>query len=92
MAALSSALNASVVYRDGHADCTVLIALRNVNTDDTLDVGPSGLNVLQVINRAVVISVTSFVEIAADWAGTVVTMPGGLATDAGYLLLWGSSA
>jgi hypothetical protein len=90
MAVLDPAKNASVVYRDGHADSVVLIALRNVSTDDTLDVGPSGMNLLQVINRGVCISVTSFVEISATRAGTVVTMPAGLTTDAGFLLLWGS--
>ena len=39
-----------------------------------------------------IISVTSFVEIAANWnaPGTVVTMPSGMANDAGYLLAWGS--
>lgn len=92
MAELTPSVNASVVYRDGAADCTVLVALRNVNDGDTLDIGPTGLNVLQFINRAVIISITSFVEIAASFTGTVVTMPAGLANDAGYLLLWGSSA
>lgn len=90
MAVLSPVLNATVVYRDGHADCTVLIALRNVTSGDTLDVGPQGMNLVQVINRGVCIAVTSFVEISATRAGTVITMPGGLANDAGYLLLWGS--
>jgi hypothetical protein len=89
MAVLSGA-NAVAVYQSGMADKTALIALRNVTTGDTLDLGPSGINVLQVINRAVVIGVTAFAEIAASWSGTVVTMPSGLSTDAGYLLAWGS--
>lgn len=90
MAVLDPARNATVVYRDGHADCIVLIALRNVTTGDTLDVGPGGMNVLQTINRGVAIAVTSFVEISATRNGTVITMPGGLAGDAGFLLAWGS--
>jgi len=89
MAVLNGA-QATIVYQAGQADKVVLIALRDVTTGDTLDVGPSGINALQFINRAVIIGVTSFVEIAASWAGTVVTMPTGLASDAGYLLLWGS--
>lgn len=81
-----------VIYRSGAADAVVLVALRNVTAGDTLDVGASGANVMQVINRAAVLGVTSFVEIAASWAGTVVTMPSGLSADAAYLLLWGSGA
>lgn len=91
MAVLSPTLNTALMLRSGSADCIVLLSLRNVNTGDTLDVGSSGSNLLQVINRAVVISVTSFVEIAASFTGTVITMPSGLSADAGYLLMWGSS-
>jgi hypothetical protein len=89
MAVLSGA-NAVTVYQSGFADKVALIALRNVTTGDTLDVGGSGINILQVVNRAVVIGITVFVEIAASWSGTVVTMPTGLSADAAYLLAWGS--
>jgi hypothetical protein len=90
MALLQNGVGASPVFQMGVADRVVLIALRGVNTGDTLDLGNAGMDLLQVINRAVIISVTSFVEIAATFSGTVVTMPGGLASDAGYLLAWGS--
>ena len=87
MAVLSGA-NAVQVYSAGQADSVRLIALRNVTAGDTLDVAAW----LQIVNRAVVIGVTAFVEIAAVWVGTVVTMPAGLTSDAAYLLLWGSGA
>jgi len=90
MATLVAGTNANVVVQSGSADRMVLIAVRNVNTGDTLDVGSSGMGVMQFINRAVCISVTSFVEIAVSFTGTVLTMPSGLTNDAGYVLLWGS--
>ncbi len=94
MASISAGTGAVPVFQVGAADRVVLIGLRNVTTGDTLDVGPNGMNLLLFINRAVIISITSFVEIAATWnnPGTVVTMPAGLANDAGYLLAWGSGA
>jgi hypothetical protein len=88
--AVLTAQNATVVFQDGRADKVALIALRNVNTGDTLDLGASGINVMQFINRAVITSVFSFVEIAGAWSGTVVTMPSGLANDAAWLLVLGS--
>jgi hypothetical protein len=81
-----------VVYRDGHADRVGLVALKNVSAGDTLELGATGANLLSVITRAAVVGVTSFVEIAASWTGTVVTMPSGLSADAAYLLVWGSGA
>jgi hypothetical protein len=85
-------------FQFGVADRVVLIALRNVSTGDTLDLGATGMNLLATIERGVIISLTSFVEIAASWVGTVITMPAGLGSvqngvqkgDAGYLLAWGS--
>jgi len=90
MAVLAAGVNAVSVYSDGHADKVVLVALRNATANDTLDLGAPGLNQLQVINRVACISVTSFVEIAANFAGTVITIPSGFQNDAGYLLAWGS--
>jgi hypothetical protein len=89
--AVLGAASAVPVYRAGTADEVVLIALRDVTTGDTLDLGPGGINVLSFINRAVVMGLTQFVEIAASWAGTVVTMPSGLAGDVAYVLAWGSA-
>jgi hypothetical protein len=92
MALIAAGVGAVPVFQMGAADRVILVGLRNVTTGDTLDLGATGMNLLAVINRAVIISVTSFVEIAANWnaPGTVVTMPSGMANDAGYLLAWGS--
>jgi hypothetical protein len=90
MGQIQVGVGAVPVFQSGVADRVVLVGLRNVTTGDTLDLGIQGMNLLSVINRAVIISVTSFVEIAANPAGTIVTMPAGLANDAGYLLAWGS--
>ena len=94
MAQIAAGVGAVPVFQMGAADRVVLVGLRNVTTGDTLDLGVTGLDLLLFINRAVIISITSFVEIAASWnnPGTVVTMPPGLANDAGYLLAWGSGA
>jgi hypothetical protein len=88
--AVLSNTQAVPVYEAGSADKVVLVALRDVSTGDTLDMGPSGMGQLFTINRGVVLGITSFVEIAATFTGTVVTMPSGLSSDAGYLLAWGS--
>ena len=90
MAQIAAGVGAVPVFQAGTADRIILVGLRNVTTGDTLDLGNTGMGLLSVINRVVVISVTSFVEIAGSFAGTVVTMPGGLSADAGYLLAWGS--
>jgi len=89
--AVLTALNAVTVYQEGRADKVGLIALRQVSTGDTLDVGPSLLNVLAVVNRAVVIGILGGAQVAAAIAGTVVTMPSGLSSDSGYLTVWGSA-
>jgi hypothetical protein len=90
MALIAAGMGAVPVFSAGSADRVILVSLRNVTTGDTLDLGATGLELLSFINRAVIMSVTSFVEIAGQWTGTVVTMPAGLANDAGYLLAWGS--
>lgn len=90
MGQIEAGVGAIMAYESGLADKILLVALRNVTTGDTLDIGVQGMNLMAVINRAVIISVTSFVEIAATFNGTVVTIPGGMANDAGYLLAWGS--
>jgi hypothetical protein len=90
MAVIAAGSGAVRMFTDGLADRVILVGLRDVTTGDTLDLGPSGMDLLGFINRGVLISVTSFVEIAATWTGTVVTMPAGLANDAAFLLAWGS--
>lgn len=78
--------NVSLVYSAGQADVVALFALKNVTAGDTVDMAQW----LSVLNRSVVLGISVFVEIAATFNGTVVTMPDGLSHDSGYLLLWGS--
>jgi hypothetical protein len=89
--AVLTAANAVTVHQEGRADKIGVIALRGVTTGDTLDVGPSLLNVLIVVNRAVVIGILGGAQIAASFTGTVVTMPTGMTSDTGYLMVWGSA-
>jgi hypothetical protein len=86
--AVITGTSATVVYQDGKADMVALVALRNVTTGDTIDVATI-LPVIQVIKRGVILGVSDFVEIAASFTGTVVTMPSGLANSSAYLLIWG---
>jgi hypothetical protein len=88
VAVLTSPRNFNPVYVEGRADVVALFALKDVTTGDTADLAPW----FQVINRAVAMGITQFVEIAATFTGTVVTIPAGLATDSAYLLAWGSGA
>lgn len=87
--AVLTATNVVPIFQRGDADQTVLYALRNVNSGDTIDIATLGTPAIQVIKRGVVLGVSDFVEIAATFAGTVVTMPGGLNQSSGYLLIWG---
>jgi hypothetical protein len=78
------------VYVAGQADIIALFGLRNVTTGDTIDLATIGSNAsFQVVKRAVMLGVSDFVEIAASFTGTVVTMPTGLANSSAYLLAWG---
>jgi hypothetical protein len=86
MAVLTSS-NCTMVYTDGKADKVALFALSKVTTGDTIDVAT--ISSFLSVNRGVVLGVSSFVEIAATFSGTVVTMPSGLSSDSGYLLVWG---
>jgi hypothetical protein len=87
--AVLSPLNAVTNYQTGDAAMVALIGLRNVNTGDTLDISEITMPKFQVVKRAVVLGISDFVEIAATWTGTVVTMPSGLTADSAYLLIWG---
>jgi hypothetical protein len=75
------------VWADGWSDRTCLYALRNVTTGDTADLTGDYLKVI----RAVMLGTTVSGAAAASVSGTVVTMPTGLAGDAGFLLVWGCS-
>jgi hypothetical protein len=88
MAVLTTS-NVAKVFENGLSDCIVLYALRKVSSADTFDVGadfssPKLAHVLgtTVLGQASVVTIT----------GTVVTLPAGLASDAGYMLVWGAKA
>ncbi len=85
--AVLTGLNCSLIYADGKADKVGLFSLSKVNTGDTIDV--STVSTFLFVKSGVVLGVSSFVEIAATFTGTVVTMPSGLTNDSGYLLVWG---
>jgi hypothetical protein len=87
--AVLTAANVIPQYTSGGADLLALYALRNVTTGDTIDVATLGSPGFQVINRGVVLGISDFVEIAATFTGTVVTMPSGLSHSSAYLLVWG---
>lgn len=89
MAQLGAA-NVIQLYQRGDADMVGLFGLRDVSAGDTVDLSTVAAEpAFQSVKRAAVIATTDFVEIAANIAGTVVTMPAGLAVSAGYLTVWG---
>ena len=75
------------VYSAGQADLIGLFALRKVTAGDTIDI--ANLSNFQIVKAGVVLGVSDFVEIAATFTGTTVTMPSGLANSSGYLLVLG---
>jgi hypothetical protein len=86
VAALTSQ-NVAVVYESGQADLVKLFSLRNVTTGDTIDLAT--ISNMQVVKAGVVLGVSDFVEIAATFTGTVVTMPSGLSKSSAWLLVLG---
>jgi hypothetical protein len=79
------------LYIEGPAAQLVLYALRDVTTGDTLDLGPSGQGDFMVVKQAAMLGSTVGGAATATASGTVVTMPGGLSSDAIYLLAWGDA-
>jgi len=90
MAALTSQQFIGIAT-DGEAAVCMFAAVRNVSSGDTLDVGPTGLGYQQNVHKAVClfpdVSVTGDMAVA----GTVITMPDGLAGSDGYVMIWGSA-
>jgi hypothetical protein len=88
MAALDPTKNGAV-YMDGRAERTVLYAVKNVNTNDTIDLAAE----FTVPKVAVFLSTTGQQKGVCTIAGTVITIPtASLTGEAGYLLVWGSAA
>lgn len=78
----------SPLFTDGQADRVALYAMRDVTTGDTADLATEFASVkVAAVTGATVMAVE-----ACPVSGTVVTIPAGLAADAGYLLAWGSSS
>ena len=80
------------VFENGDADKLALYALRAVNGGDTIEMGPSGMNDFLSIEQAIVLGTTVSLATVATINGSVLTLPAGLTSDAGYLMVWGSSA
>ena len=78
----------SRIFADGSADRIALYAFRNAITGDTRDLSVDFL----IVKQAVIVGSTVMDVIACSVSGTVVTMPAGLSSDAGYLLAWGGSS
>lgn len=88
MAVLTNA-NCVELFRDGRSDTTVLYALRNVTTGDTFDCASQ----LSGVKRAVILGTTvAGSEAVSTITGTVITIPAGISSDAGWMLAYGPSA
>jgi len=87
MAALTSQ-QVMRVWSDGPSDRAALYALRKVTTADTFDASADFL----IVKQAVALGTTVSGIAACVVSGTTITMPAGLVSDAGYLLVWGPSA
>ena len=79
------------LYNQGGTDLVALIALRDVQTGDTVDISAIGISPpFTFIRKAIVMSFTANLAAIATVAGTVVTMPNGLpANSSTYLFVGG---
>ena len=89
MATVLTPNNVTALYQRGDARMVCLFGLKNVTTGDTIDIATVTAPAFQVIDSAVVLGDSQFVAIAANFAGTVVTMPPGLNKASAYLLVIG---
>ena len=79
----------SVEWAEGSSSRTALIAVKNVTTGDTLDVGQAGISTHSRVKSAIMTGTTVIGSAAAGVSGTVVTMPAGLANDSAFVLVFG---
>lgn len=76
-------------FIDGLTDRTALYAMRNVTSGDTANLSAD----FSVVKQAVILGTTvAGSEAVGTISGTTVTIPAGLAGDAGWMLVWGCSA
>jgi hypothetical protein len=88
MAALALNKDVRFVWGDGIAERTNLYSLNGVTTADTIDLSPD----FKYVKRAVLLGTTVLGALAAANAGNVITIPAGVAQDAGWLLVFGVMA
>jgi hypothetical protein len=80
------------VYVNDAPDRTALYKISKVTAGDTADLGPSGISAdYQLVQQATMLATTIAGTAVCSVSGTTVTMPAGLANDAGYLLVWGDT-
>lgn len=75
-------------WSSGDAEKTAVYALRRVTSGDTIDLAAD----FSELKRAVAVGTTVAGQAVVNVAGTVATMPAGLANDAGFLLVYGVSS
>lgn len=77
-------------WTEGSSARSALVAVKNVTTGDTLDVGQSGaINLFSRVKAAIMCGTTVIGTAGASVSGTVVTMPSGLANDSAFILVFG---
>jgi uncharacterized membrane protein len=75
----------ALVYQSGVCGRTALYSLKNVDASDTVDVAAQ----FKVVKRAGIVSDTGTTIGATTIAGTVLTIPAGLADDGIWLIVCG---
>lgn len=89
MAALTGT-NVINQYSESGPDLFAVFWLRNVNTNDTVDLaGIGGGPLFQVIRQAAVIAPSAGIATLASFTGTIVTVPAGFTKGSGYLIIAG---
>ena len=77
-------------YNESGPDLFAVFWLRNVNTNDTVDIATIGGGpAFQVIKQAAVLSPSAGIATLASFTGTVITIPAGFSAGSGYLLIAG---
>jgi hypothetical protein len=81
-----------IAWQEGTSSKVALIAVKNVTTGDTLDLGPTGATTqFRQLKAAVMLGATVIGSASASIAGTVITMPAGLSADAAWILAFGAA-
>lgn len=75
-------------WSSGDAEKTAVYALKRVTTGDTIDLVAD----FSELKRAVAVGTTVAGQAVVTVAGTVATMPAGLANDAGFMMVYGVSS